>query len=286
MDDEDIEVSILSLTAPGVEGWKGSDRCEITRRVNDYGADQLRTNPSRFGYLATLALPDVDAALAELNRAYDELGVDGVVLHSNFDGIYLADQRFDPVWTELDRRSATVFVHPTMPPMHALDGVPGPLTDYPADTTRCALNLVLRGHLNRFPSVKIVLSHGGGFLPYVATRFAELSASLHKDRSAEQFMADMRRFYFDTALVAGSGLPSLRSFTSLDHVVFGTDYPYASEPVSKTFTANLDAADLTAEQFEVINTGAGRLFPRLDVPEGRRDQNAIVAGAGSGSISG
>ncbi len=182
----------------------------MTRRVNDYGADQLRTNPSRFGYLATLALPDVDAALAELDRAYDELRVDGVVLHSNFDGIYLADQRFDGVWAELDRRSATVLVHPAMPPMHALDGVPGPLTDCPVDTTRCALDLVLKGHMGRFPAVKIILPHGGGFLPYVATRLAELSASLHKDRSAEQFKADMRRFYFDTALVAESGLPSLQ----------------------------------------------------------------------------
>ncbi len=264
MDEEGIAVSMLSLTAPGVEGWKGADRIHMACRVNDYGAGLVRETPTRFGYLATLPLPDVDAALAELARAYDELHADGIVLHSNFDGIYLADPRFDPVWAELQRRSATVFIHPTMPPMAALPGVPGPLLDYPADTTRCALDLVLKGHRHRFASTRLILSHGGGFLPYASTRIAELSASLTHDRSAEQLLTDLRSFYFDTALVAASGLPSLLSFVSTDHILFGTDYPYASEKVCKTFTANLDGTtELTAADLETINRGGSLLFPRL-----------------------
>lgn len=264
MDDEEIAVSILSLTAPGVEGWKGDERIEMTRRVNDYGAELVRANPTRFGYLATLALPDVDAALAEIARAYDELHADGIVLHSNFDGVYLADPRFDPVWTELDRRSATVFIHPSMPPMPALPGVPGPLLDYPADTTRSALALVLQGHRHRFAATKVILSHGGGFLPFASTRFAELSASLTHGRSAEQVLTDLRSFYFDTALVAPSGLPSLLAFAPMDHILFGTDYPYASDKVCRMFTANLDgASELTPADLKVVNSGAIKLFPRL-----------------------
>ncbi len=264
MDEEGIAVSMLSLTAPGVEGWKGADRINMACRVNDYGAGLVREIPTRFGYLATLPLPDVDAALAELARAYDQLHADGIVLHSNFDGIYLADPRFDPVWAELHRRSATVFIHPTMPPMAALPGVPGPLLDYPADTTRCALDLVLKGHRHRFASTKLILSHGGGFLPYVSTRVAELSASLTHGRSAEQLLTELRSFYFDTALVAPSGLPSLLSFVSTDHILFGTDYPYASEKVCKTFTANLDGTtELTTADLETVNSGGSFLFPRL-----------------------
>lgn len=264
MDEEGIAVSMLSLTAPGLEGWKGADRINMTARVNDYGAGLVRETPNRFGYLATLPLPDVDAALAELTRAYDELHVDGIVLHSNFEGIYLADPRFDSVWAELQRRSATVFIHPTMPPMAALPGMPGPLLDYPADTTRCALDLVLKGHRHRYASTRLILSHGGGFLPYVSTRIAELSASLTHDRSAEQLMTDLRSFHFDTALVAASGLPSLLSFVSTDHILFGTDYPYASEKVCKTFTANLDGTtELTTADLETVNRGASLLFPRL-----------------------
>ena len=265
MDDEEIAVSILSLTAPGIEGWQGAERIDIARRINDYGAELVRAHPDRFGYLATLALPDVDAGLVELARALDDLGADGIVLHSNFDGIYLGDPAFEPVWAELDRRSAVVFVHPTTSPgIQVLKGQPSPLEDYPADTTKCAVDLVASGTIARFPSVKIVLSHGGGFLPYAATRFAELLASLEKHRSADTLLAEMKSFYFDTALAAPSGLPSLLAFAATGRVYFGTDYPYASEKVSKTFTKNLDAYEhFQADDLLAINRGAKALFPRL-----------------------
>jgi aminocarboxymuconate-semialdehyde decarboxylase len=177
--------------------------------------------------------------------------------------MYLSDPRFDPVWEELERRSATIFIHPTRPPMPVLPSAPSPLTDYPADTTRCALGMILKGHRKRFASTKVILSHGGGFLPFVATRIAELGASLSNDRRADDFMADIRSFYFDTALVAPSGLPSLLESVPLTQIVFGTDYPYASEPVSKTFNASLDHfSSLRSDQVEQINKGAERLFIR------------------------
>ena len=265
MDDEEIAMSVLSLTAPGVEGWKGDARIDITRRVNDYGAQLMEQRPERFGYFSTLALPDVDAALAEIERSFDDLHVDGVTLHSNYDGFYLSDARFDPIWQELERRSATVFLHPTRPPqMPVLPGAPSPLADYPADTTRCALDLVLKGHRRRFPSTKVILSHGGGYLPFAATRFAELGASLSKDRSPADFITDIQSFFFDTALVAPSGIPSLVATVPLSQIVFGTDYPYASESVSKTFTANLDRSTLLdAERVSKINRRAAGLISRL-----------------------
>jgi predicted TIM-barrel fold metal-dependent hydrolase len=264
MDDEDIRISVLSLTAPGIEGWRADERATMARRVNDYGADLVQKHADRFGYFATLPLPDVQASLAEITHAFETLGVDGVVLHSNFDGIYLADPRFDPLWEELNRRSATFFVHPTTPPlMPMLSGIPGPLTDYPAETTRSALQLVLNGHTDRFGKTKVILSHGGGFLPYAATRFAELSASLNPARSVEWATKALQSFYFDTALVAPSGLPSLLAFAPLEHVVFGTDFPYASEKVSRTFTTNLDRyRDLATKTLEAINRGACALIPQ------------------------
>lgn len=264
MDEEEIAVSMLSLTAPGIEGWHGADRIDIARRVNDYGAGLVRDRPDRFGYLGTLALPDVDSGLAEIRRCYDELDVDGICLHSNFDHIYLGDDRFLPIWEELDRRAATVFIHPTTPEAKILPGVPGPIEDYPADTTRAALHLVVAGHMTRFPRVRIILSQGGGFLPYAASRFAELTASLNPDRSVASLLDEMGRFYFDTALVATSGLPSLLAFAKPGHILFGTDYPYASTPVSKTFTRGLDNAEgLPTEKLAEINIGASALFGRI-----------------------
>ncbi len=265
MDDEEIALSVLSLTAPGIEGWLGAARIDIARRINDYGAQLMEERPDRFGYFSTLALPDVDAALSEIERSLDVLHVDGVTLHSNYDGVYLSNPRFDPVWQDLERRSATVFVHPTRPPqLPVLQGAPSPFADYPADTTRCALDLVLKGHRKRFPSTKVILSHGGGYLPFAATRFAELGASLAENRSPEDIMTDIKGFYFDTALVAPSGIPSLIGTVPLRQIVFGTDYPYAAEKVSKTFDTNLDRSTLlTPDQIAQINTKAAKLIPRL-----------------------
>jgi len=265
MDDQEIDISVLSLTAPGVEGWHGPGRVDITRRVNDYGAELVIKDGRRFGYFATLPLPDVDAALTELRRSYDELHVDGITLHSNYEGIYLSDVRFEPLWQELERRAATIFLHPTRPPMMpVLPGAPSPFADYPADTTRCALDMVLKGHRKRYPSTKVILSHAGGYLPFAATRFAELGSSLSTNRTVEDFLEDIRSYYFDTALVAPSGIPSLIEVIPTSQIVFGTDYPYASEKVSKTFTGNLDhSRHLTTEQIEMINTNARHLFPRF-----------------------
>jgi 6-methylsalicylate decarboxylase len=265
MDAEEIAVSVLSLTAPGIEGWQGADRVKIAREINDYGASLVNDQPSRLGYLATLALPDVEASLTEICRAFDELGADGIVIHSNFDGTYPGDPLFEPVWEELNRRSAVVFVHPTtLPGVKVLKGQPSPFEDYPADTTKCAVDLVTAGVVKKFSSTKIVLSHGGGFLPYAATRFAELMHSLSPNRSVDSLLTEMNSFYFDTALIAPSGMPSLLAFAAPEHILFGTDYPYASEKVCKTFTENLDSyAQLSTGDLAAINNGARALFPRL-----------------------
>src|SRR5258706_133988 len=141
----------------------GKERTEIARRVNNYGASLAQQRPDRFGYFTTLPLPDVDSARKEIDRAYSQLKVDGVILHSNYDGIYLADPAFEPVWEELNRRSAVVFLHPTTPKgVKVLPGVPGPLEDYPADTTRAALARKIRDFRTRkaSPMVQIRCSRG------------------------------------------------------------------------------------------------------------------------------
>jgi aminocarboxymuconate-semialdehyde decarboxylase len=112
MDSLEIATGVLSLTAPSIEGWAGKERADMARRVNDYGADLVQRRPDRFGFFATLAPPDVDAALTEVGRAFDQLKVDGVVLMSNYEGVYLGHPSFEPVWKELDRRGAVVYIHP------------------------------------------------------------------------------------------------------------------------------------------------------------------------------
>jgi hypothetical protein len=146
---QNIARRILSLTAPSVVRWEKRERREMARRVNEYTAELVERRPDRFGNFATLPVPDIDGALRELEHALDTLRADGVILLTNYAGKYLGDAAFEPLWAELDRHRAVVFVHPGQPPLPTAAGVAGPLVDYPFDTTRTAVQLVLNGIVDR-----------------------------------------------------------------------------------------------------------------------------------------
>ena len=267
MDSQQVATGILSLTAPSVIGWDKSERRRMARRVNEYTADLVTKRPDRFGNFATLPLPDAEGALWELEHALDTLRADGVILLANYAGKYLGEAAFEPIWSELHRRHAVVFVHPGQPPLPTAAGVPGPLVDYPFDTTRAAVQLVLNGIVDRYPGARIILAHAGGFLPYASHRFAEL-ARVFRPAAAKpaDILATFQRFYFDTALSSGpAALPSLKAFAGSGHIVFGSDFPYAPAGIGASFTAKLDADNgLTADEHRAINHGnACALFPRL-----------------------
>jgi predicted TIM-barrel fold metal-dependent hydrolase len=167
MDRHDIAASVLSVSTPGVHPGDDAEARALARDVNDHAAQVVADHPQRFGFLASLPLPDVDGALAELERALDSLGADGVVLLANQRGVYLGDPRFDPVFDELQRRRAVVFVHPsTLPGIEPIDGIPPFVADFLLDTTRAAVNLARTGTLERCPDVRILLSHAGGIVPF------------------------------------------------------------------------------------------------------------------------
>jgi 6-methylsalicylate decarboxylase len=266
MDNHGIAAAVLSVSTPGVHLGDGADARAMARHVNDFAAQVVRDHPGRFGFFATLPLPDVDGALAELDRCFDELDADGVVLLANHRGTYLGDPAFDPVFDELQRRAAVAFVHPsTIPGLDPVDGIPTYVADFLLDTTRAAVNLARRGTLERCPDVRIVLSHAGGIVPYAAHRLA-LAAS-PRDHAADG-LALLRRFYFDVALSSTpTALPSLLAFTTPDHVTYGSDWPYAPEPAVAGMARLYERFDLDPEARRQIDrdTAAG-LFPRFAQP--------------------
>ena len=269
MDSQQIASAILSVSTPSVVGWAPSERRQMARRINEYTADLVAGRPERFGSFATLPLPDVGGTLEELGHALDTLHADGVVVMASYAGKYLGDPAFEPVWAELDRRRAVVFEHPGdtpgQPPLPPAAGVAPPMTDFPFETTRTAVQLVLNGVLDRYPGVRIILSHAGGFLPYASLRFAELARVFQHDApSPDAILASFRRFYFDTALSAGPALPTLKAFAGSGHILFGTDSPY-DHGVSSAFTAALDSDNsLTADdQAAISHRNAQALFRRL-----------------------
>lgn len=275
MDTFSIGTGILSLSTPGVHLSDAAAAARMAREINEFSAELVKDRPDRFGFFATVPLPDLDAAVDAAVHALDTLSADGVVLLANARGVYLGDPAHDMLLAELDRRNAVVFVHPSTLPAPQVPDLPPFAVDFLLDTTRAAANLVLHDVPRRFPHLRIILSHAGGFLPYAAHRIA-LTLADQAGRDPRDVLADLASFYFDTALSASpTVLPSLLAFARPDHILFGSDWPFAPAPVVGYFTNHLDQhPQLDAAQRRAIDSGnALALFPRLAPGPGRRRQD-------------
>ncbi|AUG76134.1 amidohydrolase [Kitasatospora sp. MMS16-BH015] len=264
MDELAVRTAVLSVSMPGVHLGDDDEARRMAREVNEYAAEQVKDRPDRFGLFATLTLPDVDGALAEAAYAFDVLGADGVVLLANSAGHYLGDRRFDPLMDELNRRAAVVFVHPSQLGAPPVEGIPPFLTDFLLDTTRAAVNLVHAEAPWRWPELKIVLSHGGGFVPYAAHRIAWTRTAAKP--TPERVLEGLRSFWFDTALSTSPvALPSLRTFARPDRILFGTDWPYAPEHTVRHFAGAWSAwSDIDPGERAAVERGnAEAILPRL-----------------------
>ncbi|MGH1503792.1 MAG: amidohydrolase family protein [Acidimicrobiales bacterium] len=244
MDRLGIDRSLLSVSSPGVHLDGGVaetvDRC---RAVNLEGRAAVADHPDRFGLLASLPLPDIDAALAEVAVADDDLDADGFVLMTNVGGRYLADEAFAPLWRALDDRAALVLLHPTSPVCwHQTSlGRPRPMLEFLFDTTRAVVDLVLGGVLRRHAGVRVVVPHAGAVLPIVAERVAAFARFLAPD---EDVARTLGRLHYDLAgHVTPESLAALRSIADVGHLHYGSDYPFTPEPVAAAAHERLDAVD-------------------------------------------
>jgi predicted TIM-barrel fold metal-dependent hydrolase len=231
MDDVGVATSVLSVSSPGLLLAGDAEAVALARTVNDEAADLVRENPARFRFVASLPLPDVDASLRELDRSATELLAAGVLLLTNYRGIYLGDRAFEPLFQELDRRGSLVVIHPTAPcgPAESLLGYPPPLLEFIFDTTRAVVNLALSGMLGRYPNIRYVVPHGGAALPILVDRVGRVSGTLLRDRGEQpvDVTAVLRRLHYDLAGgTPDSLLPALLELTDTDHLVYGSDYPF------------------------------------------------------------
>src|SRR2546423_4830244 len=189
---------------------------------------------------------------------------------SNAGGGSPANDRFDPIFEEWQRRAAVVFVHPTASPdpiAHTL-GLPHALLDYPVDTSRAIAKLHYSNTFARTPDVKYVFAHAGGTIPFVASRFAIVDEMNVIPGAPERgtFADTLPRLYWDTASAFSDPvLHMLRSVTGLGNVVFGTDYPYPRDAMSIGGLRQLqNTAELDdGERRGVLGDSAARLIPRL-----------------------
>jgi 6-methylsalicylate decarboxylase len=270
IDEAGINVAITSISTPGVHVGDDARARSLARRCNELSAKLVQAHPKQLGGFAALPLPDVDGALEELTYALDTLKLDGVVLFSNANGVYLGDARFEPVFAELERRRAVVFVHPTASPdpsAHHL-GLPDSLIDFTADTTRAVAQMHYSNRFARTPNVKYIYSHAGGTAPYLAGRWGIVDEMKIIPGGEERgpVANTLRRLYWDTALSYGDPiLRMLRDVVGLDQVLFGSDFPYIHRDLGVNCVQRLEqTAELTTEErTRVLSRNAIKLFPRL-----------------------
>jgi predicted TIM-barrel fold metal-dependent hydrolase len=270
MDRQGIAAAVTSISSPGVHFGDARFARDLARRCNEVSARLVSEHPTRFGAFATLPLPDVKGALLELEHALDTLGLDGVVLlASQSDGHYLGDPAFDDLFAELDRRGTVVFVHPTMPKSSEampLD-VPGFAAEFTFDTSRAALNLIWTGTAERYPAVRYILSHAGGTTPFLAWRWGLLNLTpTLRERAPKGVAHYLQRFYYDTALSANPhALRSLQELVEPSQILFGSDYPFAPEPIAQVSVEGLaqyDGFD-AAQRRAIERENALALLPAL-----------------------
>ena len=269
MDANGIQTALLSLSAPGVYFGDRREARDLARACNDYAAGLHEQHPQRFGFFGVLPMPLTEDACAEAIYALEILKADGIVLLGSTDGKFLGDPQFDELMAELDRRGATVFIHPNLPASSVQIGLPAPgfLIEFLCDTTRAALNLILSGTVERYPRIRFILAHSGGFLPYVAWRIslANMMAPFH-ERAPQGVLSYIKRFYYDTALSPSNySLAALKELVPPSQILFGSDFPFAPAPLTAVQCETLDGSAMLDDEARrlICRTNAAALFPRF-----------------------
>ena len=242
----------------------------LVRASNDYGAELVRRHPSRFGLLAALPTDDPDAALAEIARADGQLQADGFAVTTCYNEVYLADERLRPVWAELNRRKASVFIHPDAyaPPTM---GRPAAILEVAFDTTRTIVDMLYSGLFREFPDIRFVIAHCGAALPALSGRLALLGAEAWVPNplgvTREEIGRTIASLYYDTAATGcATHLRPAIAAAGKSHLVYGSDcgVPCSNDgTLMDNLHSLLASEDFTAEELQALGRNAANLFPRI-----------------------
>jgi predicted TIM-barrel fold metal-dependent hydrolase len=264
MDSNGIATAMLSVVQPGT--WFGNveETRKLTRQLNDYAAGLSRDHPGRFGLFACIAPPDTEGSLKEIEYAFETLHADGIGLLTSYGTLYLGDPSFAPVYAELNRRKAIVYVHPIAPNCckNLVPGIPVGSIEYATDTTRTIAHLVFSGTTTRFPDIRWIFSHSGGTLPFLTGRFTRLAGERKLDYLPNGPLPEFRKFHYELAQGNTQGqIAALLKMVALEQVLYGTDYPF--RPGAEV-TAGIAGYGFSAAERQSIERGAAiNLLPRL-----------------------
>jgi len=230
------------------------------------------------------------SVVPEIRRGIDELGAEGCAILTNYGGVYLGDPRFEPVWAELDRREATLFIHPTTRGFETTRlGRTSALIESPFDTARTVVDMMYAGVFRRHQRFNVILAHGGGPLPAMAGRLMSMgpyprNRTVNPNKITEAEMRDaLARFYYDTGLAGTAhSLEPVLTVTTPDHVVYGADFGAActdTEILDLHLEAVRSYPRLSAAQRDAIGTNVLKLLPKFAERIGLAPDSAKISAA-------
>lgn len=256
MDEHGVDVHVLSLTSPGLQGQPDPARAiKDARRANELLAEVVDRHPDRFVGLAALPTQDPEAAAAEVDYAVTELGCRGALVNDHTFGRYLDDRAYDVLWERLQALRVPLYLHPNAVPADSwkvLSGYPnltGGSFGWAVMVGGHALRLIYGRVFDRFPGVTVILGHMGEFLPFQASRLDSRHANAELPDPPEKMPSQYLR---DNIMITTSGVFSHSALIAaidavgVDNVMFAIDYPYESTAAAVRFldTIPLDRTDL------------------------------------------
>jgi predicted TIM-barrel fold metal-dependent hydrolase len=274
MERNNIATAMLMLSTGGA--WYGDvqESISLARQCNDYAAEMRRDYPGRFGIFASLPLPNPDAALREIEYAFDTIKADGVGMMTSYTTaagtVWPGDTSLAPVFAELNRRKALVFFHlghagsSQLCCGNVVPGVPDVMAETPHEMTRAVMSLLFNGTLSRNPDVTFIFTNAGGAVPLLSGRIAvtakRLGAEFEKlvPRGVDY---ELKRAYYEVSNgTSRASLAALTALVPMSQIVFGTDFPFV--PIEAT-SAGIDDFWTDPVRDTVYRANAARLVPRL-----------------------
>lgn len=232
MDELEVQWALGFVSSP--HPYFGDDEAciRVCREYNEAIAKARNDHPNRFGFCAILPHPCLDAAIEEAIYALDALRATGIRLASNSRGLYMGDPTMDPLFEELNKRSAILTMHPVVPApinTNVWSATPIPLFEFICDTTRAVINMIGNGIFDRYPNLRLIVPHSGSFLPNIQLRLPRIAKKLANEGVVNPINYEnaISKLYYD---IAGDPVPHVLEFllTMADptHILYGSDYPF------------------------------------------------------------
>ncbi len=271
MDENGIDAVLLSIASPGAYFGDIEFTKPLVRVCNETMMQMVADHPGKFGAMAFVSLPDVEAACRDVEYALDTLKMDGINLQSHTGERYLGDPEEDELYAELDRRKAVIFVHPQRPPVKNMPryAFPAGYTELTFDTTRAITNMLYTGMLAKFPNIRWIMPHMGGVAPFLLFRLSCIEDDPKaRDKVPEGVETYLNRLWYDVAQSPSAlALNALLEIADPSRILFGTDYPSA-RPAEKVMRDTV-AAVRSFEGFDaplrarIMSGNAQALLPRF-----------------------